>query len=156
MNLPEAMALHVTEAYFGNSWSDVCVKDVVGDIQYKEGISITTASPNTIAALLYHIMFYNKAIIQRIRGEEPLISESNGFDLPPLKSESDWEQLVSDAMDAAMQLADAIRNFPQEKLFDEKPAGKGTFYKKFHGVIEHNYYHLGQIMILKKLIRNCS
>ncbi len=154
MNLSQVIASHVMEAYFGNSWSDVCVRDIVKDIQYDEAITISAASPNTIAALLYHIMFYNKAICQRLRGEEPQIGEANGFDLPPLKSESDWKQLVSDAMEAAEKLADAIRNFPQEKLFDEKPEGKGTYYKKFHGVIEHNYYHLGQIMILKKLIRS--
>jgi hypothetical protein len=31
--------------------------------------------------------------------------------------------------------------------------GKGSFYKKLQGVIEHNYYHLGQIVILKNLIK---
>lgn len=154
MNYSEAIALHVTEAYEGNSWSDVCVKDIVEDIQYREAVAITAASTNTMASILHHIMFYNKAICQRLRGEEPYINDANGFDLPPLKNENDWKRLINDAMDAASEMAEAIRKFPQEKLFEENPVGKGTFYKKFHGVIEHNYYHLGQIMILKKLIRS--
>lgn len=154
MNFSEAISKQVTEAYEGNSWSDVCVKDIVSDILFSEAVSVTVASPNSIASILYYIMFYNRAICQRLRGEEPYINDANGFDLSPLQNEDDWKQLVSDAMDTSRALADAIRNFPQEKLFDENPAGKGTFYKKFHGVIEHNYYHLGQIMILKKLLRS--
>lgn len=154
MNFSEAISIQVKEAYEGNSWSDVCVKDILEDIQFDEAITVTVASPNSIASLLYHIMFYNRAICQRLSGEEPYINDANGFDLPLLRDEIEWKQLQVDAMDAARALSDAIRKFPQEKLFEENPVGKGTFYKKFHGVIEHNYYHLGQILILKKLIRS--
>ena len=153
MKICPAIATQILEAYEGNNWSEVCVKDVVADIQFEEAVAITEASPNSIAALLYHMMFYNNAVCQRLRGEEPHIGSDNGFDLPTLKGGNDWQQLISDAMESAKNLSMAIADFREVNLFKENPAGLGTFYKKMHGVIEHNYYHLGQIMILKKLIR---
>lgn len=154
MRLTRNMATHIIEAYEGNSWSDVCVKEIVQDINFAEAVAITKASPNSIASLLYHMMFYNNAICQRLRGEEPQVGSANGFDHPPLENENDWQKLVVDAMESARNLSKAMEHFPEEDLFRENPVGKGTFYKKFHGVIEHNYYHLGQIMMLKKLIRS--
>lgn len=147
---------HLSEAFEGGNWSDVWVRDIVQDISLPEAITITEASPNSIASLIYHMMAYNKAICRRLNGEEPQIGEANGFDMPALHNEQDWQQLLFDAFTSARALADAIGDFPEKKLFDEKPPGKGTYYKKIHGVIEHNYYHLGQIRILKGLIRSKS
>jgi uncharacterized damage-inducible protein DinB len=153
MKIAELIATHLQEAFAGNNWSDVNVKDTLDGITFPEAVTVTRASSNTIAALLYHMTFYNRAIKQRLQGIEPETSAANGFDLQPLTSEYDWEQLKKNAFDTVNELANAIRNFPDEKLPEENPVGKGSFYKKLHGVIEHNYYHLGQIVILKNLIK---
>ena len=29
----------------------------------------------------------------------------------------------------------------------------GNFYRNLHGIIEHTHYHLGQISLLKKLVK---
>lgn len=154
MDINQQIANHLKEAFEGNNWSDVNVKDSLTGITLGEATTVTKASPNTIADLLYHITFYNKAICERLRGNEPVINEANGFDTPRLTSEEDWIQLKNNAFNTVQQLVDRIRNFPDNKLSEENPPGKGTFYKKLHGVIEHNYYHLGQIVILKNLVRS--
>ncbi|MGN6265798.1 MAG: DinB family protein [Ginsengibacter sp.] len=154
MKIAELIATHLEEAFAGNNWSDVNVKDTLDGITFQEATTVTRASSNTIAALLYHMTFYNRAIRQRLQGLEPEVSAANGFDLPPIISEYDWEQLKKNAFHTVNELANAIRNFPDERLGEENPAGKGSFYKKLQGIIEHNYYHLGQIVILKNLIKN--
>ncbi|RNI35777.1 DinB family protein [Hanamia caeni] len=153
MKITQLIAAHLQEAFEGNNWSDVNVKDTLDGITFRQATHVTNASPNTIAALLYHMTFYNKAIKQRLQGIEPEISAANGFDLQPITSEHDWVQLKKNAFDTVNELASAIRDFPDERLPEESPVGKGSFYKKLQGVIEHNYYHLGQIVILKNLIK---
>ena len=38
------------------------------------------------------------------------------------------------------------------KQLDElTAAGKRTFYGEAHGILEHHVYHLGQIVLLKKM-----
>ncbi|MCB0595975.1 MAG: hypothetical protein H6557_25915 [Lewinellaceae bacterium] len=53
----------------------------------------------------------------------------------------------------AEKFADHVENMPDEKLeevfVDEK---YGTYRRNIEGVIEHSYYHLGQISLIRKMI----
>ena len=90
--------------------------------------------------------------MQRIKGINPSVPETNGFDVNELKNENDWNELKEKTHQSFIQLADAVKNFPEEKLFETSPTGKSSYYKNFQGIVEHAHYHLGQIVILKKLI----
>jgi len=55
------------------------------------------------------------------------------------------------------QLANQIESMSDEVLnqsfIDEK---YGNFLRNFDALIEHSYYHLGQIVLIKKMILNTS
>ena len=43
---------------------------------------------------------------------------------------------------------------PEKKLWEPFGDGKyGDYFRNIQGVIEHAHYHLGQIVLVKKLIR---
>ena len=108
---------------------------------------------NTIAALTYHINYYMAGILDAFETGELTISDKYSFDLPPIRSEQDWQNLVETLLSNAGKLADAIEKMTAEELnqpfFDEK---YGTYMRNMEGVIEHSYYHLGQIVLIKKLL----
>jgi uncharacterized damage-inducible protein DinB len=156
MKITELIAQHITEVHEGDNWTEVNIKDTLADVGYKEATIVTKASHNTIASLLHHISFYNEVVMQRLSGIDPVISGSNGFEMAAIKNEDDWIKLKARNMDSALQLASAVRQLPEEKIFDLTVTGHSTHYKMLHGVTEHAYYHLGQIVILKKLIRQTS
>jgi hypothetical protein len=56
-------------------------------------------------------------------------------------------------MASAAELADIIGNIDEERLFQPIVPGHSSIYKNVQGTVEHIHYHLGQIVILKKLIR---
>jgi len=46
-----------------------------------------------------------------------------------------------------------IEQLPEAKLgeiFSEEKYG--TYYRNIHGIIEHTHYHLGQIVLIKKIL----
>ena len=153
MNITSLIAAHIREVFEGNNWTDISIADTVGDVSFEEAITVTPASGNTIAALLYHVKFYNEVVKQRLNGIAPEINDANGFDMPELKNETEWKKLVDDAHQSFIKLAGASENFPEERLNEKTPNGESSYYKTLHGVTEHAYYHLGQMVILKKLIR---
>jgi len=153
MKTAQLVALHITEVFEGGNWSDVNIKDTLQDVSWKEATTVTKASYNTIAALLHHISFYNEVVLKRISGINPRIDEINGFDVPAIKNEFDWEDLKERSIYSANQLAEAVIKFPEDRLFELTITGHSTYYKMLHGVAEHAHYHLGQIVLLKKLIR---
>lgn len=144
----------IISVYEGNNWTSVCIAETIADITLNEAIMKTPASPNTIASLLNHLMYWNEIIMLRMKGEEPVIPDSNGFDVRLLNNDEDWQQLIHDVHQSFIELADEVRAFPEEKLLDETNNGISTFQENFHGIAEHAYYHLGQIVILKHLVKN--
>lgn len=156
MKITEFIAQHLIEVFEGGNWTDVNFKDALKDVTYKEATTVTKASYNTIAALVYHTCFYNEVVLKRLQGINPAINEKNGFDLPPIKNEDDWKSLVLRCFKSAHELANAVKKLPDEKLSELTITGHSTYYKAFHGVAEHAHYHLGQIVLLRKLVKNLS
>lgn len=154
MKITETVAAHILEVHEGGNWTEVNIKDTLADVNFKEANTVTRASFNTIAALLHHLSFYNDIVKQRLSGVNPSISNANGFDMPEIKNEKDWIKLKEQNLASAKQLAEAVQNFSEEKLFESTITGHSTHYKMLQGIAEHAHYHLGQIVMLKKLVKH--
>lgn len=154
MNICERIAAHIQDVFNGDNWTEVNLADTVVDINYTEATTITKVSPNSIAMLVHHLKFYNEVVLKRLQGTNPKISSANGFDMPPIQNEQQWKQLVSDCLQSAKNLAEAALAFPADKLESVPVGGHNNMYKNLHGIAEHVHYHLGQITILKKLLRH--
>lgn len=153
MNITDFIAGQLAEVYNGNNWTDVSIADTIKDITWQEAQQKTDASSNTIASLLHHLYYWNGILMQRIKGDDPSIPEVNGYDVEELKNENDWDELKNKTHASFMQLADAIKKFSEEKLEETYAEGKSSYHKNFQGIVEHAYYHLGQVVILKKIIK---
>ena len=153
MKLTSLIAGHIRDVYEGDNWTAVTIAETIGDLTFEEAIAVTPASANSIAAILYHVKFYNDVVKQRLGGINPYINDANGFDMAELKNQDDWKKLKEDARQSFINLATATENFPEERLNETSPTGTSSYYYNLHGIAEHAHYHLGQMVLLKKLIR---
>lgn len=108
---------------------------------------------NTIAALTYHINYYMAGLLNAFENGKLEISDKYSFDLPPINSEADWNRLVTEFLNNAEKFANKVEQM-EDSIFDKPFIDEkyGTFLRNIEGVIEHNYYHLGQISLIKKMI----
>ena len=110
-------------------------------------------SLNTIAAITFHINYYLSGLLNVFNGGTLDISDKYSFDCPPIPSETEWKSLINEFLIHSEKFADAVAQMQDEKFdaifVDEK---YGTYLRNIEGVIEHSYYHLGQISLLKKMI----
>src|SRR3954451_16138657 len=116
MKTNDFISQHILEVFEGGNWTDVNFKDTLRDVNYKEATTVTKASYNTIAALAYHTCFYNEVVLQRLQGISPAVNDKNGFDLPPIKNENDWNELKQRCFQSAYKLAEAVEKFSEEAL----------------------------------------
>lgn len=155
MQITHLIANHLKQVYEGNNWTDVNIAHTISDVNWKQAQQQTEASPNTIASLLHHLYYWNGIIQQRINGETPVIPGENGYDVGFLNNEEEWNALKEKTHQSFIQLADAIKKFPAEKLLENYvPSIPSSYYRNFQGIVEHAHYHLGQVVILKKLIQS--
>jgi len=108
---------------------------------------------NTIAALTFHIDYYIAGILNVLEGGLLDIRDKYSFDLPPIESQKDWEKLLDKMWSDAEKFASMVEQMPEERLnevfVDEK---YGNYQRNIDAMIEHGYYHLGQIVLIKKML----
>jgi hypothetical protein len=151
--LTKQLAKHLREVYFGGNWTWVNLKETLADITWEQA-TMKISDFNTIAALVYHINYYVEAITKVLR-DQPLDSKDKfSFSHPPIDSQEDWERMVNSSLAGATELAGLIEQLPESRLdevfYEEK---YGSYLRNFLGLIEHTHYHLGQIVLIKKLVR---
>ncbi len=110
-------------------------------------------SLNTIAALTFHINYYIAGVLNVFKGGALEIRDKHSFDAPVIDSQEKWDALVHELLTNAESFALHIELMPDEKLeeafVDEK---YGNYRRNIEGMIEHSYYHLGQVSLIRKMV----
>jgi hypothetical protein len=152
MSLTQQIAKHFREAWFGGNWTSVNLKETLADVT-REQATTKVYSLNTIAALVYHMNYYVSAVLKVFHGGPLDAHDKYSFDLPPVVSQQDWEKLLNKTFTEAEHLAALIEQLPESRLWENLTGEKyGNYYRNIHGIIEHTHYHLGQIVLIKKIL----
>jgi hypothetical protein len=154
MNLSQQLAKHLREVFWGGNWTSVNLKDSLEGISWQHATT-KVHTFNTIAVLVYHINYYISAVTMVLQGQPLNASDKYSFDLPPVQSEEDWNALLIKFWSDAENFAAVAEQLPENKLWDDFSEGKyGNYCRNIQGIIEHTHYHLGQIVLIKKMLQN--
>lgn len=152
MSIIQQIAKHFRDVYFGGNWTAVNLKDILADISWEQAIT-EVHGLNTIAALVFHTNYYVSSVLKVLQGGPLTASDKLSFDLAPITSSSEWQELVIKAMNEAELFALQIEQLEEAKLIEDFVDPKyGNYYRNILGIIEHTHYHLGQISLIKKIL----
>ena len=152
MKLTEQIAKHLRDVHFGGNWTAVNLKELLSDVTWQQATE-SVGSFHTIAAIVYHMNYFVSATLQVLEGGPLDASDKYSFNLSPIHSQADWEQLLEKSWTEAEALASAIEIMPENQLWEPFVKEEyGTYYRCLHGPIEHCHYHLGQIALLKTMV----
>jgi uncharacterized damage-inducible protein DinB len=153
MKRSEFIANRLREVLLNGYWiANTNYKDQLLSVTWQQAVN-QIADLNTVAALTYHINYYLAGLLNVFNGGLLEIKDQYSFDLPPIKSETDWKKLLDEFLSNSEVFANEVEQMPDEKLDEVFVSEKyGTYQRNIEAVIEHSYYHLGQIVLIKKLI----
>lgn len=147
------LSKRIREVLSNGKWiANTNFKDQILSLSWKQAIQ-KVDDLNSIAMLTFHVNYYMAGILNVLNGGELEIRDKYSFELPEIKSEKDWEIMVSEFMKNAEEFADKIEQLDESIL--DKPFAEekyGSYLRNIEGFIEHSYYHLGQISLLKKMV----
>jgi adenosyl cobinamide kinase/adenosyl cobinamide phosphate guanylyltransferase len=152
MTTVEAIADNFKKFQNGVNWTAVNLRQVLDGVDW---VMATTefSGCNTIAVLTYHINYYVDGVNKFLETGQLEIRDKFSFDCPSISSEEDWQQLLQKTyadMDLFHKKVLKLQDEVLSQVFLEEKYG--SYFRNLTGIIEHGHYHLGQIVILKKIL----
>lgn len=147
------IARHFRDVQFGGNWTWVNLRDTLKDVTWQEATHKREGF-NTIAVLTFHINYFVDAVLKVLEGGPLDAHDKFSFTHPPVENDADWQRLLEKVWSDAERFAALMERLPDDRLHANMADPKyGTWYRNLHGIIEHTHYHLGQIVVLKKMLR---
>lgn len=152
----ELLVGKIQKVYVGNPWYGNSIKSILKDIDPKTAFTKVARNVHTIAELVAHIIAWREFVISKIEGD-------NDFKITQ-KLSFDWKRIDKDEKIAWRSLLNALEKNQSEFLttlkkldddFLKLPVSRRRYNIEFliEGSIQHDIYHLGQISLLKKMIK---
>lgn len=153
METSTQLAHRFKEVILDGHWiANTNFKELLADLSWQQATQ-QIGTLNTIAALTFHVNYYIGGLVNVFKGGGLDIRDKYSFDLPPVQSAEDWDKLRNELWSNAEAFAAHVAQMADEKLdgpfVDEK---YGTYQRNIEAMIEHAYYHMGQVAMLRKLI----
>jgi len=152
VTLSKQITKQIREVLLEGTWVATNYKAQLSHVSWEQA-NTKVKDLNTIADLAFHIDYYIAGLIQVFKGGSLDIRDKYSYDAPPISSKNDWDKRLEKLFDDAETFANLVEQMSDETLMQPFVEEKyGNNYINIQAMIEHCYYHLGQIVLIKKLL----
>ncbi len=144
-----------TQTYEKGAWFGDTYLEQLADVTEKEAFTPPMKGVHTIAELIAHVIYWRSPLIKRLKGDKDYVGSvedpRNWPSLDELKAKG-WKKLLNEFADSQKQLVSLLRDVkPEFFKGDYKPGAPWDYVAE--GIVQHDIYHLGQLALVKKMIR---
>ena len=152
MSFNNQFAKHFRDFHFGPSLTGSSLHETLDGVNWK--VATTKVNDlNTIAMLVFHINYYVSSVLKVLRGGTLDAHDKYSYDMPEIRSEEDWQKMLNRCINEAQEFAKLVDSMPEERLKELMALEKyGNWFQNLLVLQEHSYYHLGQIVLIKKIL----
>ncbi len=137
----------------GQCWIGQNMQQVIDNVSAEVAKTTRQHNGNTIWQLVNHIIFWRKTVIIRLQGEDAFPPIQDMF-LPEDLSEASWKITLSEFDEVYGSLRNAILSFEENRLHIPSPRNEQTYHDLLMGCLQHDSYHMGQMVFIKKGLTN--
>lgn len=140
------------DLYDGSPWIDVTLLGTLKNISAEKAAAKIAPDRNSIWQILNHIVSWRDNVLKRVQGEVIISPADNYFTPVADTSEKAWQQALKQLEDTELRWIDFLKKFDESQFERIYPVNEMTFYEHIQGILQHDAYHLGQIVLLSKLL----
>ena len=153
MSEVELVAEQVAAGYRNGAWPGVSVRDLLRSLSPGEAAAHPVIGAHSAWEIALHLGFWHNAVRRRLVGEAVEYSHDEDWPTPAEATAANWQAALDGVDEVHRALVDAVRVLTPDQL-DQLVVGRSfTVYFMLHGVPQHDLYHGGQVMLLRKAIR---
>ena len=163
MTIPPSQKLskQAQATYFGTPWYGLSFAQVFESMPEEIVFQLPTPTLHSIAQLITHATNWRKSVVERIENQtiNLSIAHPTNWIANSILIQRGWVDIVAESNEISQQLVLKISNFPDdrlEELFTTNDGNTYSFDQLFRGILQHDVYHLGQVIVTKKLLLSNS
>jgi uncharacterized damage-inducible protein DinB len=146
---------------YEHAWHGPSLFEALDGVSFAQAVARPIPGAHTIAELVHHAAGWMEEVCRRLGGVAPDMPARGDWPALPPSSDYEWSAWQGDLTTAAEALDRALAAFPADRLerkvgdgAHDPPLGTGVTYAvMINGVIQHNVYHAGQILLLARAAR---
>jgi uncharacterized damage-inducible protein DinB len=136
----------------GDPWLDISIIPTLSKLSSAQAARRPLANCNTIWEIVNHMVSWRLNVLRRVQGELMTTPQSNYVEPISDASEAAWKKSLHNFETAQQQWLRLLTEFPESDFEKVYPPNQMTYYEHIHGILQHDAYHLGQIVLLSKLV----
>jgi uncharacterized damage-inducible protein DinB len=140
------------DLYDGDPWIDVTILGVLKNVSPQQAAKKIAPGRNSIWQIVNHIISWRENVLLRVQGNVINTPNNNYFIEIADISETAWQQSLERLQNSQQQWITFLKHFDESDFDKIYPSNKMSYYEHIHGIIQHDAYHLGQIVLLTKLV----
>jgi uncharacterized damage-inducible protein DinB len=153
MTATEKLVDFMNRAFWKETWSGPSVMEALEGVDAKMAAAHPIANAHSIWELTLHTAVWKDVGRWRIEGLEKQPTDDENFETITDTSEAAWQKSLERLKDSHARLVAAVESLNDEKLEAQIPVGGGlTHFGRLNGIIHHDLYHAGQIVLLKRAL----
>ena len=141
------------DLYDGSPWIDSTLKGTLEPVTAEQAMKKISLERNSIWEIVNHIISWREMVLLRLQEMEAAMPDNNFFKPVSDTSETAWRKTLEQLQESQIEWLSFLNTMDEEDLLKINPKSNMTYFYHIHGIIQHDAYHLGQIVLLSKIIQ---
>jgi uncharacterized damage-inducible protein DinB len=138
--------------YNGDPWIDINIVSVLYSFTAAQASKRVLPNCNSIWEITNHMIEWRLNVLERLQGTTIKTPSNNYFkDIHDTSNEA-WKKTLQKLETTQEKWLNFLKNIKPEDFEKLYQNNKMTYYEHIHGIIQHDSYHLGQILLLSKIL----
>lgn len=142
----------VSDQFDGVPWLDVNIADTIRDLSCVDAAK-KTGDLNSIWQIVNHMIEWREVLWKKLYGDKVFVPENNFIEDIEDTSQIAWKQTLERFEHSQKNILKFL-SIEKDYDYDKTFTNGNTFYEHLLAILQHDAYHLGQIVLLKKLINS--
>lgn len=148
----QRLKLRMQEMFDGEPWLDVSLVPVLRQVSASLAAKKIRADRNSIWEIVNHLAAWKESVLRRLTVGKETTPDHNFFLPVENKSDAAWEaslHALQQAHEKWMKFLETLDDNELDKIYE---GNEQIWHYHIEGMIQHDAYHLGQIVLLTKLL----
>ena len=138
--------------FFGDAWHGPSVLAALKDVSAGQANARPIPGAHSVWELVLHMTAWIDIVEQGVHDRKPEVTDEIDWPTVSDTSDSAWSDALRQLQGSEERLESSAGKLDADRMDQIVTGSESSIYRLLHGVVQHNLYHAGQIILLRKML----